>query len=210
MAAKCPLCNSRTAKRQCPAKASRICSVCCGTKREVEIDCPSDCVYLQIGRSFESERQPVRRPLSLDSRFDDQFLYRYAGVIAAIARVILEERQRTPSMLDQDVVEAYKGLQSTTNTLSSGLYYETVPENNVVAAAIFRRLKSLFDQMMQPQPTEHQSLKVTDAIDVLDFMTAMTEVHSSGRPKSRKYLDWLATMSPDSTEQNKGSSLIVP
>ena len=32
MAAKCPLCNTRAAKRHCPAKATKICPVCCGTK----------------------------------------------------------------------------------------------------------------------------------------------------------------------------------
>ena len=53
---KCLLCESRKGKRFCPAKAGQICPVCCGTKREVEIDCPSDCVYLHAGREYESSK----------------------------------------------------------------------------------------------------------------------------------------------------------
>ena len=43
----CPLCNRRRARRSCPALGKQICAVCCGTKRQVEITCPSDCSYLQ-------------------------------------------------------------------------------------------------------------------------------------------------------------------
>ncbi len=46
----CPLCHSRPAKRQCPALGHSICSVCCGTKRLVEIRCTPDCAYLASAR----------------------------------------------------------------------------------------------------------------------------------------------------------------
>ena len=208
MAAKCPLCNTRAAKRSCPAKATKICPVCCGTKREVEIDCPSDCTYLKTGRSFESERRPARRVPRAGRQFDEQFLYRYAPMIATLARVIIEERIRTPNVVDQDATEAYQALKSTLNTLSSGLYYETTPENNVVATALFEQMKAAFDQMMQAQEGG-PSLKVTEALEVVDFMISTAEFHSSGRPKSRKYLDWLATMVP-AVKQEEGSGLVIP
>ena len=41
-------------------------------------------------------------------------------------------------------------------------------------------------------------------------MISTAEFHSSGRPKSRKYLDWLATMVPAAEKQEEGSGLIVP
>jgi hypothetical protein len=46
----CPLCGLRRARRACPALGKQICAVCCGTKRLVEIQCPSDCVYLAVSR----------------------------------------------------------------------------------------------------------------------------------------------------------------
>jgi hypothetical protein len=53
----CPICNKRKAKRQCPARAESICSICCGTEREVTIDCPSDCVHLVASREYNLTRQ---------------------------------------------------------------------------------------------------------------------------------------------------------
>ena len=46
----CPICQKRKAKRFCPGKDESICPVCCGTEREVTIDCPGDCPYLVASR----------------------------------------------------------------------------------------------------------------------------------------------------------------
>src|SRR5262245_66624797 len=46
----CPLCGARKARRGCPALNKQICAVCCGTKRLVEIACPSDCTWLASAR----------------------------------------------------------------------------------------------------------------------------------------------------------------
>src|SRR5258705_8050871 len=46
----CPLCRDRRGRRACPALGESICSICCGTKRLVEVPCPSDCGYLASAR----------------------------------------------------------------------------------------------------------------------------------------------------------------
>jgi len=46
----CPLCGTRRARRRCPALDKQICAVCCGTKRLVQISCPSDCTWLLSAR----------------------------------------------------------------------------------------------------------------------------------------------------------------
>src|SRR5437867_4451151 len=46
----CPLCETRRARRPCPALGRQICALCCGTKRLVEIACPSDCPWLVSAR----------------------------------------------------------------------------------------------------------------------------------------------------------------
>jgi len=60
----CPLCHQRKARRHCPALAQTICSVCCGTKRLVEIACPADCVHLAAAR--EHPAAVVRRQQERD------------------------------------------------------------------------------------------------------------------------------------------------
>src|SRR4051794_27490290 len=47
----CPLCERRKARRDCPALGRSICSVCCGTKRLVEINCPDSCPHLSAARA---------------------------------------------------------------------------------------------------------------------------------------------------------------
>ncbi len=207
---KCSLCDARTAKRHCPAKSATICSVCCGTKREVEIDCPSDCVHLRKCRSYEAERGAQQGPVSDNRRFDERFLYQNAQLIATVAEAVLEERAGSTSMVDRDATEAFSALIATLKTLSTGLYYETLPEGGPVASALFRRIKSLLDELMKPPEVPgRRALRVSEAQEVLDFMIQTSDFHSSGRPKSRRYLDWLRTMVPEAPEQEQ-SRLIVP
>ena len=101
-------------------------------------------------------------------------------------------------------------LIATLKTLSTGLYYETLPEGGPVASALFRRIKSLLDELMKPPEVPgRRALRVSEAQEVLDFMIQTSDFHSSGRPKSRRYLDWLRTMVPEAPEQEQ-SRLIVP
>src|SRR5207245_10096949 len=55
----CPICDKRKPARFCPGKGETICSVCCGTEREVTIDCPSDCPYLVSSRHYDHERAQI-------------------------------------------------------------------------------------------------------------------------------------------------------
>lgn len=58
---KCILCNSRKAKRYCPAKRADICPVCCGEKRGIEIDCPEDCKYFVTGHQYQQQKLTHQR-----------------------------------------------------------------------------------------------------------------------------------------------------
>ena len=66
--ARCWSCEKVRGKRVCPARGGAlICSRCCGTKRQVEIQCPSDCAYLHgADPSFrpDSQKREAARFLS--------------------------------------------------------------------------------------------------------------------------------------------------
>src|SRR5499426_1227479 len=148
----CPLCSTRPGKRYCPAKDTQICAVCCGTKREIEIDCPSSCSYLKASRSYEAEKPAVDPELIAKIRkYDDNFVQRFQYVLESVNRSVIEERLASPWLVDKDVIEVYKALGATMRTLSSGIYYETLPEGHV-RLALFRRLKEAFDELMKPDP----------------------------------------------------------
>ena len=91
--ATCPLCSARSGKRFCPAKDAEICAVCCGTKREIEIDCPSSCAYLKASRSYEADKPLIDQELMAKiRRFDNRFIERFHHVLMAINAAVVEER----------------------------------------------------------------------------------------------------------------------
>ena len=205
--AKCPLCTHRSAKRFCPAKAVRICSICCGTKREIEIDCPSDCSYLQAGRRYEVRQGPTGKPPQRD--FSQQFRHRCGGAITVLAQSVLAERGENPSLLDSDVRAAFEALQATMKTLEAGIHYETLPEGSAGAMGLYRRVQPLIDLMMKPQGVAYDALRAGDVPEVFDFIIVSVDLHSGGRPKSRRYLDWLSSVAPVPAADNR-DSLILP
>jgi hypothetical protein len=206
--ARCSLCSERPGKRYCPAKESQICAICCGSKREIDIDCPSFCVHLQAGRLYEAEKRVPDPQLAAEvGKYDNTFVHRFSLILDTISKSVAEERLNSPWLVDNDVIEVYKSLNSTMKTLSSGVYYESLPDGPV-RISLFRRLKALLDQMMQPG-ADRPSLKVSEASEVLNFLTLAAQVNSSVRPKSRRYLDWLSHVAGvSSAEQSSG--LIFP
>ena len=208
----CPLCASRPAKRYCPAKMEQICAVCCGTKREIEIDCPSNCPYLRSGRDYEAEKRiPDPELMAKADQFNDEFFLTFAPIIDAVLSAVVAERKESQWLVDNDLIEVLKALTATFRTLSSGIYYETLPDNPI-RQSLFRRIKSLFDQLMQPsERIDEPSLKVSETLDILDFITLAAQANSSIRPKSRKYLDFLASMArPERAAEPSSSGLILP
>ena len=208
--ATCPLCSTRSGKRYCPAKDVQICSVCCGSKREIEIDCPSSCTYLRASRAYEAEK-PIIDPelIAKIRKYDNNFITRFHYVLSTINRTVIDERAESRWLVDNDVIEVYKSLAATMRTLSSGIYYESLPEGTV-RLSLFRRLKGSFDELMKPDPAgEHPVLKASEAVEVLDFVTFAAQMNSSVRPRTRRYLDWIAeTFGYPQPEQSSG--LIIP
>jgi hypothetical protein len=208
--ARCPLCAERSAKRFCPAKGESICAVCCGTHREIDIDCPSSCVYLKTGTSYQSERKPIDGSLyARVQSFGVEFVEQYGPVLATIGQAVTEERASSTWLVDSDVAEVYKALSTTMKTLSSGIYYETLPEGPI-RLALFRRLKGLVEALMEPANAETRRLRVSEIQNILDFLLLTVAMNSSGRPRSRQYLDWIAAASGAQASPADSPRLIIP
>jgi hypothetical protein len=207
--ARCSLCSEQPARRFCPAKESRICPSCCGSRREVDIDCPSSCYFLIAGRAYEGDtREPDPDLVSVVQRLDRNFIHRRSAILNAVCLEVMEERKFAPWLVDTDVIETLKSLAATMNTLESGIYYETVPESSI-QASLFRRLKTLLDGVLQPQgPME--LLKVSEVVEVLNFLTVTATVNANSRPRSRQYLDLLNSMAEKAAPERRTGSLIIP
>src|SRR5271154_4725743 len=119
----CPLCELRKPKRYCPAKAEMICAVCCGEKREVIIDCPSDCSYLIASRRWEREH---RKPITVaDVPYPDLsipmgLIHEQQPLISGLGYSVLKAPSEFPAVDDPSPGQAPPGLAETYRTLGTG------------------------------------------------------------------------------------------
>jgi hypothetical protein len=123
----CPLCRTRKAKRACPAIGSDICTVCCGTKRLVEIACPSTCIYLEAAQRHPAA--PVKRQQERDlssligslGRVSEGQLQLFFLLHTFISRFKADGER---PLVDADVAEAAAALADSFETAGRGVLYE--------------------------------------------------------------------------------------
>ena len=105
----CGICEIRKEKRFCPAVHGRICPQCCGEQREVTLDCPSDCVYLQQAREHEKPRglQDLEQAaLFPQIEIGDQFLYEHEHLIVGLTFALAKSARADRGINDNDLAEA--------------------------------------------------------------------------------------------------------
>jgi hypothetical protein len=117
----CPLCGTRRARRGCPALDKQICAVCCGTKRLVEIQCPSDCPYLGNAREHPPAAvvRQQQRDMGVLAQFMRDFNERQSQLFFLIATFLA--RYQPPELqplIDDDVREAAAALAATSRPLA--------------------------------------------------------------------------------------------
>ena len=209
----CKICEVRRAKRPCPAVRGEICSLCCGREREVTLDCPLDCEYLQESRKHErgAEVKPDEFP-NQDIRVTETFLRDHETLLIAMGRAVLMAGFETPGAVDSDVREALAALIRTHRTLESGLYYETRPDNPV-AAELCRRIQEAAGEFRRLETEELHMTKTrdSDVLGVLAFLQRLEIDKNNGRKRGRAYLDFLRGQFPDTAGQasRDAGSLIV-
>ncbi len=207
----CKICGTRCAKRSCPAVQGDICTICCGTEREVSLSCPLECEYLIEAHRHEkplpvTESQIANQDIAVTEEFvrthEEQLLFSvYALVQAAI---------RAPGAIDVDVMAALESLIQTHRTLESGLIFESRPEN-MVALAIQRSFTASLADYTKLR-VERESLappRNKDTLAILVFLHRIGQQNQNGRPRGRMFLDLLRQMTPDSPVEQRPSQIII-
>jgi hypothetical protein len=210
----CPICEKRKPERFCPAKGEKICAVCCGTGREVTIDCPSDCSYLLSAHRYEEEHQrslPADTPL-LDEKIPQDIVYTHQQLMAALAFSIAKFCAVQSGAVDTDVLAAIQALAETYKTLSSGIIYEKPPEAPLpreLYAALVTFVAEVRKQ--QAERADSAALKDMDLFYLWVFLYRMGLLRTNGRPRSRRFIEFLRGQFPQSPElKREESRIIVP
>jgi len=210
----CPICEKRKAKRYCPAKAEILCTVCCGTEREVTIDCPSDCSYLVESRRHERERREIdwaSVPFA-DTNIPSSFVARHEPLILALGYAVCLNARDNPAVADSDVLASLQALAEAYQSLSNGIYYEKPPDY-VLQRGLFDALKTAIENYKKADDRNPglATIHDSDIRDTLIFLAQLGGTRTNGRPKGRAYLDLLRSQFK-SEELRKSSPglLVVP
>ena len=210
----CPLCGLRRGRRACPALGKHICAVCCGTKRLVQIRCPSDCGYLVAAR----EHPPA--VLFRQQQHD-------LGLLARCMRDLNEQQSQLfflintflvgynppalQPLIDDDVVEAAVALAATFETSARGVIYEHRPAS-LPAERLVTALKGLLAEAGHKGGTPFER----DAAVVLRRIEeAAREVREVDHGNRRAFLEILGRVmresdARESPQAEPPSRLIVP
>ena len=208
----CPICEKRRAERFCPAKAEKICAVCCGKEREVTIDCPSDCTYLLTAHRYESEHPrdiPADTPL-LEETIPQDVLHTHQQLMAALAFSIAKFCAAQPAAVDNDILAAIEALAQTYKTLSSGLIYEKPPQAPL-PGELYASLTTFLDEIKKQQAERgaSASFKDIEIFYLLVFLYRMGLLRTNGRPRSRLFMEFLRGQFPEAPELKKEESRII-
>src|SRR5208337_5639222 len=124
----CPICDERKEKRFCPAVHGRICPQCCGEQREVTLDCPSDCPYLQQAREHEKPRSAEEfeaASLFPQVEISEQFTYEREHLLMGLTYALAKAARADRSLNDPDLIAALSATSTSHERLvNSRLHYE--------------------------------------------------------------------------------------
>jgi hypothetical protein len=189
----CAICETRRPRRFCPGVRGEICSLCCGTEREVSVDCPLDCEYLIEARKHEQSRglKPDQLPHS-DIHFSEELIAKNQGLLTFLSGAVVKVALGTPGAVDSDVRDALESLVRTYRTLQTGLQYESRP-TNPIADAMYGHLQGALQEFRR---SEVEQLGITrtrdaDVLLVLAFLHHFSIDRDNGRKRGRAFVDAL-------------------
>jgi hypothetical protein len=215
----CAICEKRKEKRFCPAVHGRICPQCCGQQREVTLDCPSECVYLQQAREHEKPRGVADvnpADIFLQVEVGDEFLYQHEHLIMGLTFALAKSVRADRGLKDTDLIAALTSMAKTYETLvNSGLHYET-PITGLAQQAVAADLQNMLKEYREAELKHvgYVQLRDSEVLRALVFMVRMANGRTSGRPQSRAFVDFLVAQFPEKApgiaSSEVESSIITP
>jgi hypothetical protein len=216
----CVICEVRKEKRFCPAVHGRICPQCCGEQREVTLDCPLDCPYLQQAREHEKPRaaeQIEPAELFLQIEVSDQFMYEKEHLLMGLTYALAKSARADRSLHDHDLIASLSMLaKSYERRVNSGLHYEQPLTSDSQRRAVLE-IETMVKEYREAEQKHmgYSSLRDSEILKALVFLIRLAHGRTSGRPKSLAFVEFLYAQFPEKesavvTPQEAGSRIIVP
>jgi len=209
---KCVACGKVKGKRFCPAKNGDICPSCCGEKRVVEIACPSDCKYLQIGHGYQAAKKFTAEWQATEDPRKSARLYATAQkhweIIGEIERVIIGYAQSLRSFSDERIRDAVSLVRDTYSTEQKGIIYEHTSADPLVQPLV-RELKAAIEQRRQVGG-DRPMLKTGEVLDCLEVILTDVAYHVQRPAEVGSYLVFIRKSHPEVAAAPRSQSIIYP
>jgi hypothetical protein len=186
----------------------------------VTLYCPSECPYLQQARQHEKPRsadQFEAGSLFLHIEVSEQFTYEREHLLMGLSYALVKAAQSDRSLNDRDLIAALSAMCTSYERLvNSGLHYEqplTSAARHAVAAQVEEMVKHYREAELKQ--LGYSNLRDPDVLKALVFLLRLGHGRTSGRPKSRAFIDFLIAQFPEKesgviSPQEAGSRIIVP
>jgi hypothetical protein len=210
----CALCETRRPRRYCPGVRGEICTMCCGTEREMTVDCPPDCEFLLEARKHD-------KPVPLDAaaipnkdiHVTEELVAENEELVLHLADALVKAAEASPSVVDFDAREALEAAIRTYRTRQSGLYYESLPENPL-AAGLARAVLDAAEEFRREETERLGMTRTRDSavLGVLVFLQHFELDRNNGRRRGRAFLHALRWLYPSGSDGDSAgtSSLVLP
>ena len=163
-----------------------------------------------------------RAALFPDVEIAEQFLYEREHLILGLSFALAKSARAGRSLdgrvlADRDLIDALTALaQSYQTRVESSLIYEQ-PMTNLAHQQIAREVETMLKEFRETEQKHmgYSRLRDSEVLKALVFLLRMGLARTSGRPKSRAFVDFLFRQfpenpSPIATPEASGSRIVIP
>src|SRR5208283_1253080 len=155
--------------------------------------------------------------LFLQVEISEQFAYEHEHLLMGLSYALNRAAQADRSLNDRDLIAALSALGTRYERLvNSGLHYEQ-PLTSAAQQAAAAQVEEMLKQYREAEQKQlgYSTLRDSDVLRALVFLLRLGHGRTSGRPRSRAFIDFLIAQFPEKesavvTPQEAGNRIIVP
>ncbi len=140
-----------------------------------------------------------REALFPEVEIPEQFLYEREELILGLSFALAKSTRADRSLMDRDLIAALGAIAKSYQTLvNSSLIYEPAT-TNVAQEVITREVETMVREFREAEQRHigHTRLRDSDVLKAIVFLLRMGLARTSGRPKSRAFVDFLFAQFPE-------------
>ena len=147
----------------------------------------------------------------------EQFLYEHEHLIMGLSYALAKSAQADRAITDAELISALTSMTRKQETLvNSGLHYE-IPIAGLSQQAVVAEVHKMLKEYREAEQKHlgFSRLHDSDVLGAFVFLVRMGHARTSGRPKSRAFVDFVLSQFPEKEEAVvapgvAGSRLIIP